>query len=122
MPQLPGIDAAALCQPSVTHAPPSAAARAAPHLALVQLLHCPLPPPALRIALLQIAVGGMQCSCCAVSVEKAVRALPGVRRAGVFFLAETLDVQFSPAAVTADKVLQAVRDAGFSAKLVSSTG
>lgn len=67
-----------------------------------------------------VSVGGMQCSCCAVSVEKAVRALPGVRQAGVFFLADTLDVQFSPTVVTVDKVLQAVRDAGFTATLVSS--
>lgn len=51
-----------------------------------------------------------------------MRALPGVRSAGVFFLAETLDVQFSPAALGADALLRAVRDAGFSARLLSTTG
>jgi copper chaperone CopZ len=41
---------------------------------------------------------------------------------GVFLLAETADVQLDPAVVQLDAVVEAIEGAGFSAKLLSSTG
>jgi hypothetical protein len=49
-------------------------------------------------------------------------ALPGVLKVGVFLLAETADVQLDPAVVQLDSVVEAIEGAGFSAKLLSSTG
>jgi len=52
----------------------------------------------------------------------ACSALRGVRKVGVFLLGETADVLLDPASVTLDAVLGAVEGAGFTAKLLSSTG
>ena len=55
-------------------------------------------------------------------VPPPLRRLPGIRQAGVFFLAETLDILFDPGLITEDQILAAVEAAGFTASLISSSG
>lgn len=48
--------------------------------------------------------------------------VPGVRRAGVFLLAETAHVELDPEAVQLDRLLAAIEGAGFTAQLLDATG
>lgn len=59
-------------------------------------------------------------SACATGLP--CRAVRGVRKAGVFLLGEKADVLLDPRQSSLDAVLAAIDAAGFSAKLLSSTG
>jgi Cd2+/Zn2+-exporting ATPase len=59
-----------------------------------------------------IRVEGMDCASCAMTVEKRVEQLPGVRRAVVNFAAGRLDAEHDPG-LTLEEIEKAVRDAGY---------
>ena len=59
-----------------------------------------------------IRVEGMDCASCAVTVEKRVGQLPGVRRAVVNFASGRLDAEHDPG-LTLEEIEKAVRDAGY---------
>jgi Zn2+/Cd2+-exporting ATPase len=59
-----------------------------------------------------LRVEGMDCASCALTVEKTVSRVPGVRRAAVNFAAGKLDAEHD-AKVTRERLESAVKDAGF---------
>ncbi|KAL4443875.1 hypothetical protein ABPG75_011612 [Micractinium tetrahymenae] len=67
-------------------------------------------------ATLRLEVGGMSCAACAASVEAALRGLDGVLEASVSLLTNKAEVRYSPAIVGPRALLQAVSDAGFTAR------
>ncbi|MBO5797149.1 MAG: cation-translocating P-type ATPase, partial [Clostridia bacterium] len=60
----------------------------------------------------QYSVTGMSCAACSARVEKAVRALPGVRACSVNLLTHSMGVE-GPA--TVEEIVQAVTAAGYGA-------
>lgn len=61
-------------------------------------------------------VTGMTCSACQAHVEKAVSHLPGVRRASVNLLQNSLSAEYDEGLVSAQDVISAVRRAGYDAR------
>lgn len=59
-----------------------------------------------------VRVEGMDCASCAVTVERRVAALPGMRRATVNFAAGRLDAEHE-SGVRLEEIESAVRDAGY---------
>jgi Cd2+/Zn2+-exporting ATPase len=59
-----------------------------------------------------LRVEGMDCASCALTVEKTVSRVPGVRRAAVNFAAGRLDAEHD-AGVARERIERAVKDAGF---------
>src|SRR5918992_4331079 len=59
-----------------------------------------------------LRVEGMDCASCAVTVEKRVGQLPGVRRAVVNFAAGRLDAEHDPG-LPLEEIEEAIRDAGY---------
>lgn len=60
-----------------------------------------------------IPVLEMSCAVCAASVEKTIRALPGVREASVNFAAGTLNVEYDPAQIAPARMREAVQATGY---------
>ncbi|MDN5344182.1 MAG: copper chaperone [Clostridia bacterium] len=61
-------------------------------------------------------VEGMSCNHCKMSVEKALKGLPGVAAATVDLAAKTARVTYDPAQVHLDAMKKAVSDAGYEVK------
>ncbi len=59
------------------------------------------------------SVGGMNCASCVASVEKAIRAVPGVRETHVNLARGRATVHFDPGAVDPQRLAEAVTDAGY---------
>lgn len=69
-----------------------------------------------------LSVGGMTCSSCVATVEKTLKAIPGVTSASVALLAGKAEVRYSPRDVTDPTVLSsAIEDVGFEAAVLSTT-
>ncbi|XP_019155814.1 PREDICTED: probable copper-transporting ATPase HMA5 [Ipomoea nil] len=66
------------------------------------------------------SVAGMTCSACAVTVEKAVKRLPGIKYAAVDVLNNRALVLFYPTSVNEETILQAIEEMGFEAMLIST--
>ena len=64
----------------------------------------------------ELALEGMTCAACAARIEKSLNRLDGVR-ANVNFASETAQVAFPHGAVTVDKLIDAVRGAGYDARV-----
>ena len=60
-------------------------------------------------------VKGMTCAACSAHVEKSVKKLAGVRRVSVSLLSNSMEVDFDPAAVSAEQICRAVASGGYSA-------
>jgi Cu+-exporting ATPase len=71
--------------------------------------------PAGRVRGAELAIGGMTCASCAARIEKKLNKLDGVT-AAVNFATETARVTF-PAAVSAQDLISAVEQAGYTATL-----
>lgn len=69
---------------------------------------------------LQLAISGMTCAACATRIEKVLNKLPGVS-AQVNFATETAHVRLPPT-VPVDKVIAAVRQAGYDARAKEEAG
>ena len=65
---------------------------------------------------MQFYIRGMHCSACAASVERAVQKLEGVESAYVNFAASLLTLEADPERVPAEKIIQTVKNTGFSAE------
>lgn len=61
----------------------------------------------------KFSVTGMTCSACSAHVNKSVEKLPGVSAVSVNLLSNSMMVDYDPAVVTAEQILQAVRKAGY---------
>jgi len=73
----------------------------------------PTPPQAGERRL--FTVGGMHCASCSARIERVVGAMPGVRAVAVNLAAETMDLDFDPAAVSPEAVASRVAGLGFTA-------
>jgi Cu+-exporting ATPase len=62
---------------------------------------------------LQIPIVGMHCVSCTVNIEKEIRKLPGVKKANVNYSTENAYIEFDPQVVRADKILGAIKSAGY---------
>jgi len=65
---------------------------------------------------------GMACASCAVAIEKAIDAVPGVVESSVNFGAEQASVQYDPAQTNLAELEQAVAQAGYSAAPLQEMG
>lgn len=68
---------------------------------------------------MQFKISGMHCSACAASIERSVRKLEGVENVYVNFAASMLSLDADPEKVSADKIVQTVKSAGFTAAEIS---
>lgn len=64
----------------------------------------------------QFKVRGMTCANCALTIEKGVAKINGVRSAAVNFAAEKLTLDMDAALVTEDEILAKIRDLGYGAQ------
>lgn len=64
-------------------------------------------------AKIEIQIEGMHCAACARTIEKVLGKSAGVRSATVNFATETCAVEFDPAVVSKEEILQAIRDIGY---------
>jgi copper chaperone len=60
-----------------------------------------------------IKVNGMSCQHCAMSVTNALKNQPGVSSAAVDLAAKTVTVDYSPEAVSIEKIKEAIKDLGY---------
>ncbi|KAK3432528.1 hypothetical protein EUGRSUZ_D00027 [Eucalyptus grandis] len=69
----------------------------------------------------QFTIGGMTCAACVNSVEGILRSLPGVKGAVVALATSLGEVEYDPAVISKDDIVNAIEDAGFEASLVQSS-
>ncbi|MDH3252592.1 MAG: heavy metal translocating P-type ATPase, partial [Ignavibacteria bacterium] len=62
---------------------------------------------------IHVPIVGMDCAACVVTIEKAVRTLPGVKRASVNHSTEKLYVEYRPEQVGMEQIAGAVKAAGY---------
>src|SRR3990172_11145777 len=62
---------------------------------------------------LMVGVGGMTCAACVMTIEKALRGLPGVREASVSLAGGKAAVRVDPAACTLPDIERAIEDVGY---------
>jgi len=62
---------------------------------------------------LSFAVSGMHCASCARTIEDKLSALPGMRRVRVNLADDSARVDFDPRQLSAEEILEAVRQAGY---------
>lgn len=67
---------------------------------------------------LSLTIDGMSCGHCVMSVQKALRALDGVEVQQVQIGSAAL--QYDPAKCTAEEILEAVRDQGYTPHLAAT--
>lgn len=70
---------------------------------------------------LTFAVEGMTCSSCAQTVEKTAKHLAGVSEAAVNLATEKMVVRFNPGNIQARDIIGAVKEAGYDAKVFTSS-
>lgn len=64
-----------------------------------------------------LAVKGMSCEACAPGVKRSLVRIPGVRWADVSFQSETATVEYDPAKASPEQLVNAIKSAGYDAKL-----
>src|SRR5678816_281144 len=67
-----------------------------------------------------LALEGMTCAACAARIEKVLNRLPGVS-ANVNFAVEKARVRYAPGAVDVERLIEAVRKAGYGARPLDET-
>ncbi|MCU0594356.1 MAG: heavy metal translocating P-type ATPase, partial [Desulfobacterota bacterium] len=60
-----------------------------------------------------IPVTGMSCANCALTIERTVKKVPGVKTASVNFATEQASLSFDPDQVQVEKLVEKIRDAGY---------
>ena len=66
-------------------------------------------------------VTGMSCSACSAHVEKAVSKVPGIDQVQVNLLQNSMVVEYAKGAADAQKIIQAVVEAGYGASVKGET-
>ncbi len=70
----------------------------------------------------ELKITGMTCASCVNTVEKALRAVPGVSTASVNLVTELATITFDPDNATRDQLVDAVKRAGYGADVVRVSG
>ncbi len=70
---------------------------------------------------LVIPVTGMTCAACQARVQRTLARTPGVSDATVNLMLNNATVSFDPGTVTADRLVEAIRDSGYGAELPANT-
>ncbi|KAL6252965.1 Cu(2+)-transporting P-type ATPase [Rhinocladiella similis] len=68
-----------------------------------------------------VAIEGMTCGACTSSVEGAFKDVPGLVRFNISLLAERAVISHDPEILPAEKIVEMIEDAGFDAKVVTSS-
>ena len=63
----------------------------------------------------KLRIIGMHCASCAVTIEKALRKLPGVKRASVNFASGEAVVEYDPSTTRLKDIVKTIRDVGYDA-------
>ena len=71
------------------------------------------------MATLDLKTGGMHCSSCSMLIEMTVSDLPGVSLVKVDYVKGAAHVEFDASAVSAEQVMTAVREAGYTAEIAA---
>ncbi|XP_044508989.1 copper-transporting ATPase RAN1-like [Mangifera indica] len=69
----------------------------------------------------QFMIGGMTCAACVNSVEGILRSLPGVKKAVVALATSIGEVEYDPAVISKEDIVNAIEDAGFEGSFVQSS-
>src|SRR3954470_7083800 len=75
--------------------------------------------PTAEKASIRIPVTGMTCAACSARIQRALEKQPGVAGANVNLMMNTATVSFDPTAVTADRLVEAIRATGYGAQLAA---
>ncbi|OAY76460.1 probable copper-transporting ATPase HMA5 [Ananas comosus] len=73
-----------------------------------------------EIAVCRLRIKGMACTSCSESVEKALLMADGVKKAVVGLALHEAKIHFDPNITNANRLIEAIEDAGFGADLISS--
>src|SRR5687767_3279409 len=68
---------------------------------------------------IRIPVSGMTCAACQSRVQRTLQKQAGVADATVNLMMKTATVTYDPAAITPDRLVDAIRDTGYGAQLAS---
>ncbi|OAL20541.1 hypothetical protein AYO22_08842 [Fonsecaea multimorphosa] len=68
-----------------------------------------------------VAIEGMTCGACTSSVEGAFKGVPGLVKFNISLLAERAVISHDPVVLPSEKIVELIEDAGFDAKIVSSS-
>ncbi|XP_042953083.1 probable copper-transporting ATPase HMA5 isoform X2 [Carya illinoinensis] len=68
----------------------------------------------------KIHVNGMTCTSCSSTIESALQAIPGVRKAQVALATEEAEIHYSPKTVSYNQLLETIENSGFEAMLIST--
>ena len=66
-----------------------------------------------------LSLQGMTCASCVLTIEKALKATPGIHKASVNLATERATVQYDPQAVAETEMIKAVEEVGYGAKAIS---
>jgi copper chaperone CopZ len=66
---------------------------------------------------IELKTGGMHCSSCSMLIQMSVDELPGIETVDANYGTARTRVTFDSALVSAEQVMSAIRDAGYSAEL-----
>lgn len=73
-----------------------------------------------NISVCCLRIKGMACTSCSESIERSLFMVDGVKKAVVGLALEEAKVHFDPNLTNPDRLIEAIEDAGFGAKLISS--
>ena len=71
------------------------------------------PRAATPLPTLSVDVEGMTCASCSARVERGLNKLTGISDAGVNLATERAELHFDPKQITADQIVEAIRDTGY---------
>ena len=77
-------------------------------------------PPMTQALTTTVAIEGMTCGACTSAVEGAFKDLEGLVKFNISLLAERAVIIHEPSKLAVDKIVEAIEDAGFDAKVISS--
>lgn len=70
----------------------------------------------------QLKVSGMTCANCALTIEKGVGKLPGVKSATVNFASEKLNLELDPSVISEEEIITKIKDLGYGAQSEDGEG
>lgn len=70
----------------------------------------------------QFKISGMTCANCALTIEKGISKMPGVKAASVNFASEKLALEFDPEIVKEEEIIATIKDLGYRAQVEGGEG